>query len=216
METSYSFLMGRDYEVLDILIPLHSDSPNPRILDCTHNTGKMWKKSLYSPTKTIDIDPKYKTDLICDFRNMPILDGSFDILIFDPPHLPTNAASKNSSKIYMDGYGITNDKGVGRDGDNVSDLFPPFLKEAKRVLVKNGIVLAKIADMVHNHKYQWQHVDFINASQEIGLTPCDAMIKSDPCAGNLKSSKWKNQKHLRKSHCYWLVIRNSSKCEKKD
>jgi hypothetical protein len=47
-------------------------------------------------------------------------------------------------------------------------------------------VLAKIADLVHNHRYQWQQVDFINAVREVGMTPCDMMIKCDPCAGNLE------------------------------
>lgn len=90
-----------------------------------------------------------------------------------------------------------------------------FFKEAKRILKENGIVLAKIADIVHNHKYQWQHVDFIIAAREIGLTPCDMIIKADPNAGNLSSSKWKNIKHVRKAHCYWIVCRSGT-CERKN
>jgi hypothetical protein len=149
---------------------------------------------------------------VADFTAIPFADGSYDIIVFDPPHLPTNAASENSSKIWEKSYGITSD-GEGREGDNVSGMFIPFLKEAKRVLNKNGIVLAKIADIVHNHRYQWQHVDFVNATLEVGMTPCDLLIKCDPSAGNLQSSKWNNVKHLRKNHCYWIVVRNSSRCE---
>ena len=104
---------------------------------------------------------------------------------------------------------------MGRDGDNVGELFEPFLKDASRVLKPGGIILAKVADLVHNHRYHFQHVMFINAVQSCGMTPCDLMIKCDPNAGNLKSSKWESVKHFRKAHCYWIVVRNSDRCEVK-
>jgi hypothetical protein len=34
---------------------------------------------------------------------------------------------------------------------NLSYLCPPFLQQAKRVLKPNGLLLAKITDMVNNH-----------------------------------------------------------------
>lgn len=209
-----SFLMGKDNQVIPILLNIHCNTETPLILDCTHNSGKMWKGLDYNLT-TLDIDEQFKTDYIGDFRNMDFIgDQTYDVLVFDPPHLPTNGASKNSSNIWKTMYGITDTKGMGRDGDNISEMFLPFLKEAKRVLKNDGIILAKIADLTHNHRYQWQHVDFINAVNLIGgMTPCDMMIKADPSAGNLTSSKWKNVKHLRKSHCYWIVVRNSNRCE---
>jgi len=213
MERYETVLHGRDVEALDILITIHCAVDNPNILDCTHNTGKMWKKSSYKPIR-MDIDALFDLDLVGDFTNMPFGDKQYDIIVFDPPHLPIAAASKNSSKIWEKMYGITAN-GDGREGNNVSGMFLSFLKEARRVLKQDGIVLAKIADLVHNHRYQWQQVDFINAVREIEMTPCDMLIKCDPCAGNLKSSKWKNVKHLRKAHCYWIVARNSKKCEVK-
>lgn len=213
MKRHETVLNGRDVDALDILISIHCNTENPKILDCTYNTGKMWKGSSYSPTK-MDIDSSFDLDVVGDFTNMPFDDAQYDIIVFDPPHLPTNAASKNSSKIWENQYGITN-KGTGREGDNVSRMFLPFLKESKRVLKQDGIILAKIADLVHNHRYQWQQVDFINAVREVEMTPCDMLIKCDPCGGNLKSSKWKNVKHLKKSHCYWIVVRNSKRCEVK-
>lgn len=206
-------LNGHDYEALDILISIHCAVEDPKILDCTYNTGKMWKKSSYKPVR-MDINADLELDIVGDFTKMPFENESFDIIVFDPPHLPTNAASENSSKIWEKQYGITSE-GEGREGDNVNGMFLPFLKEAKRVLKHGGIVLAKIADLVHNHRQQFQQVDFINAVREVGMTPCDMMIKCDPNAGNLTSSKWKNVKHLRKSHCYWIVVRNSNKCEVK-
>ncbi len=98
-------------------------------------------------------------------------------------------------------------------GENVTAIFAPFLTEAKRILRPAGIVLAKIADLVNNHRKQWQQVDFINAVRASGMTPCDMLIKIDPSAGKIADPRWKTVRHLRNSHCYWIVVRNSSRCE---
>jgi hypothetical protein len=145
-----------------------------------------------------------------DFTAMPFAANSFHVVVFDPPHLPTAAASENSSLIWEKRYGITSE-GAGREGDNICGMFRPFLREAHRVLVNGGIVLAKLADIVHNHRYQWQMVDFVVAARELGLTPCDLMIKTRKTG--LVSSKWKRVKHLRRRHSYWVVVRNSKRCE---
>ena len=41
MERFKTVLNGKDIEALDILIAIHCASDNPKILDCTYNTGKM-------------------------------------------------------------------------------------------------------------------------------------------------------------------------------
>ena len=206
-------LNGKDVEAIDILISIHCAVHEPKILDCTYNAGKMWKGSRYTPTR-MDIDVQHTLDVVGDCTHMPFADQTYDIIVFDPPHLPVAAASAHSSRIWERQYGITA-TGVGREGDNVSGMFLPFLLEAKRVLKQGGVILAKIADLVHNHRYQWQQVDFINSVRQSQMTPCDMLIKCDPSAGNLQSSKWANVKHLRKAHCYWIVVRNSAKCEVK-
>lgn len=209
----YSGLNGTDPEALKILLSVHAVE-NPTILDCTYNAGKMWRgiRDRYNIT-TLDIDPKYETDIIGDFRQLPaLIDRKFDVLVFDPPHLPNHAASINSSKIWEDQYGLTDNN--ERSGDNVNDLFRPFFAAAKQVTNPNGIILCKIVDMVHNHRYQWQHIALIQAAEAEHLTPCDMLVKIDPCGGNLKSSKWKTVYHLRRNHCFWIVIRNGVSCEK--
>lgn len=212
-----SVLQGNDSQALDILIPTFAVS-NPRILDTTANTLKIWRESAYKPNLTVDIDPQFKPDIVADFRHLPFKNNSFDVVVFDPPYLPTSASSINSSYYYKERFGITGDNGSGSDyrtGENISDCFVPFLKEAKRVLTKpNGIVLCKIGDLVHNCKQQWQHVDFIVAAKESGMTPCDMLILQYPSAGTLISSKWKTVHHLRKSHVFWIVVRVGNKCMK--
>lgn len=221
----YSGLMGTDPEALETLLRVHAP-PSPSILDCTFNTGKMWRgiRQDWNPA-TMDIDPAYGTDYVGDFRMLSSVVAAtstghaqqrrFDVLVFDPPHLPTAAASANSSGIWRDQYGLTGGEGTGREGDNVSGLFLPFFREAKKVLRPDGVALCKIVDLVHNHRYQWQHVDLVLACREAGMTPCDLLVKIDPCGGNLKSSLWKTVHHLRRNHCFWLVARNSLRCERR-
>jgi len=205
-----SVVMGRDRDVLPLLLDLHA-APAPEILDVTHNRGVMWKGTSYRPT-TMDIDPTFDCDVTADFRAIPFPGGSFDVVVFDPPHLPAAAASVGSSGIWRSRYGIVA-TGDYRQGDNVSPAFFDFLVEAKRVLRPDGIVLAKIADLVHNHSYQWQHVDFINAARATDLTPCDVVVKVDPSHANLASSKWTTVHHLRSAHTFWIVVRKG-RCER--
>lgn len=208
-----SLVLGRDKDVIPLLIQTHA-TPEPRIVDVTFNRGVMWKGTPHTPYR-VDVSREMSpdADLIADCRALPFADASWDVIAFDPPHLPAASASRNSSGIERRQYGLTAD-GDYRQGDNVSPLFYDFLIEAKRVLAPGGIVIAKIADLVHNHRYQWQHVDFINAANAAGMTACDVVVKGDPAAGNLKSSKWKNVKHFRRGHCYWIVVRAGRRCER--
>jgi SAM-dependent methyltransferase len=204
-----SIVNGRDKDVIPLLLQVHAPEA-PRILDATHNRGVMWKGLPYAVT-SLDIAAEYEPDCVADCRAMPLADASFDVIAFDPPHLPAAVATAGSSGIQRTQYGLTQ-HGDYRQGDNVSPLFVPFLHEARRVLSPGGIVIAKLSDFVHNHRYQWSHVDFINAASAVGMTPCDVIIKADPCASNLKSSKWQNVRHFRRAHCYWIVVRNG-RCE---
>ena len=215
MDRDKSVWHGKDEDIIPTLLNVHSPVNYPRILDVTYNQGVMWKKiKPFYNLVTMDIDPQFAVDVWGDFTALPFGEKTFDVIVFDPPHLP-NAGGSFAGTIFSVQYGINNYDKL-RAGDNVSQLFAPFLVEARRVLRPEGVVLAKIADLTHNHRYQWQHVDFINAVNTLGLTACDMLIKEDPQGGHLTSNKWLNVKHLRKSHCYWIVVRNSNHCEGPD
>lgn len=198
----------RDSKILESLLGIHgAPSGIIKVLDTTYNSGKMWKEFNFNKSRvqltTMDINQKYKTDFVDDFMEMrSVPSNNFDVLVFDPPHLP--GASKNSSKVYEECYGIVGPT-KGREKENIVGMFRPFLIQAKRVLTKKGIILVKLCDLVQGRKYQWQHVDLINIARELEITPCDLAVKSR--SGSMISSKWKNQYHLRKSHSYWIVLR---------
>lgn len=206
-----SFISGRDPEVLQTMLDFYAN-PGARVLDVTANKRRMWKGVKWDgPVTFSDIDASVKPDLVCDFRELHIGTESVDVLIFDPPHLPAAAGSQKSMKQMASDYGLRK----APRGNNISPLFCPFLEEATRVLRPDGILLAKLSDYVHNHRYQWMLVEFVNAVRQMPrLTACDLVVKNDPCGGNLKSGKWKNAYHVRNAHCWWIVVRKGG-CEPK-
>lgn len=209
-ERPESVVLARDPEVLAMMLRFYA-RPGAAVLDVTANKRTMWKGVDWINVTFSDMDPEMHPDIVQDFRAMTVSDASYDILVFDPPHLPAAAASPESLDDYQGRYGL----GSTLKGDNISGYFAPFLSEAVRVLRPDGLIFAKLKDFVHNHAYQWMLADFIAAVRaQHGLTPCDLIVKRDPCGGNLKSSKWKTAHHARNTHCWWIVVRKG-RCEAK-
>jgi len=198
---------GNDAELLEQMLNFYPRKEPKAILDATINAGRFWRGST-RPVTGMDVDPKYNPDVVGDNRDMPFEDASFDVVVYDPPHIPNQG--KDRTKDFNDRFGLGL-KSSAENGYNFSYLYPPFAQEAYRVLRPEGILLAKITDYVHNHRYQWAHVEFIKAAASAGFQPCDCIIKTRK--GPIMSPKWKTAHHSRRQHCYWLVFRKSSKCE---
>jgi hypothetical protein len=81
---------------------------------------------------------------------------------------------------------------------------------AYRVRKQQGILLCKIADYVHNHRDQWAHIEVIVAAREIGFCACDSIVKVRK--GPIKDPRWKEARHARRHHFYWLAFRKSARC----
>lgn len=208
-------MVGRDQDALTALLSLHA-CPEPRILDVTHNRGRMWQGLPYTPHR-LDRDPELHaqgfTDTVADFRQLPFGPWSWDVLVFDPPHISeaghTGLVGGKAGANWSDRYGTLAE---GFSGASVSGCFAPFLAEAARVLAPNGVVLVKIADQVHRAAYQWQHVDLIMAARKAGFTACDLIVKVSRAQAGLIDPKWKHVWHVRQVHCFWIVLRNGKAC----
>jgi SAM-dependent methyltransferase len=177
------------------------------ILDATVNDGRFWK-GLDWPVVGMDINPEHNPTVVGDNTDMPFEDSTFDVVVYDPPHIPNQG--KDHSKDFNARFGLTL-KSPKEEGYNFASMYPPFLTEAYRVLRREGILLCKIADYVHGHRYQWAHLDFVQAAKSVGFCPCDCIIKIRK--GPIIDPRWKNAHHARRQHCYWLIFRKSNKCE---
>lgn len=198
---------GEDAELLERMLSFYPRSEPSLILDATVNAGRFWRGSC-RPVVGMDIDPKYNPDVVADNRDMPFLDDTFDVVVYDPPHIPNQG--RDRTKDFNARFGLVV-KSTKETNYNLSHLYLPFAREAFRVLRPEGVLLAKIADYVHNHRYQWAHVEFMRAAVTAGFQACDCIVKIRQ--GPIISPGWEVAHHARHQHCYWLVFRKSTKCE---
>ena len=201
---------GSDSELIESMLKFYAAVDPEPILDATYNRGRFWKGSSRRVV-SMDIDPKYAPMIVGDNRKMVgILDSQYGTVVYDPPHVGPQGRDKSTKKFDED-FGAT--VPCGKDEDwTLSYLYPPFLAQARRVLRPNGLLLAKITDMVNSHRSKWSHCDFMRMADEAGFTVCDLIVKVR--TGPMTSNKWKNAHHARKRHCFWIVCRNSDRCER--
>lgn len=202
-----SIWYGEDSELLERMLEFYPRRKPSRILDATVNGGRFWHGSK-RPVTGMDIDPRHCPNLVANNAAMPFLDGVFDVIVYDPPHIPNQG--KDRQKDFNTRFGLV-ERSSKENHYTFSHTFPPFLREAYRVLKPEGILLAKITDYVHHHRYQWAHIELINAAHDVGFLPCDCIVKVRK--GPIIDPKWKIAHHSRRQHCYWLIFRKSKKCE---
>jgi SAM-dependent methyltransferase len=178
-----------------------------RILDATVNRGRFWR-GLRQAVVGIDIDPRHRPAVVADNMRMPFRACSFDVVVYDPPHVPNQG--RDRSKDFNRRFGLVLKSSAG-ESYNLSRLYRPFVAEAHRVLEPEGILFCKIADYVHGHRFQWAHVEVIQAAVAVGFCACDCIVKVRQ--GPILSPRWRTAHHARRQHCYWLVFRKSPRCE---
>lgn len=198
---------GEDAELLEYLLGFYPRKRPRRILDATVNGGRFWRNSR-RPVVGLDLEPKYLPAIVADNTAMPLRAAAFDVVVYDPPHIPNQGKDRSKDFNTRFGLGLRVPK---EQGYNFSHTFPPFVAEAWRVLKPEGILLCKITDYIHHHRYQWAHVELIQAAQATGFRACDCIVKIRK--GPIIDPKWKIAHHTRRQHCYWLVFRKSAKCE---
>jgi SAM-dependent methyltransferase len=198
---------GEDAELLDKMLNFYPRKRPRRILDATVNGGRFWRGKTH-PVVGMDIEAKHHPHLVGNNTWMPWRDRAFDVVVYDPPHIPNQG--KDKSKDFNIRFGLVL-RSSKENGYSFSHTYPPFLKEAYRVLKPEGILLCKISDYIHDHRYQWAHVDLIHAASRIGFCACDCIIKVRK--GPIIDPKWKTAHHTRRQHSYWLVFRKSERCE---
>ncbi len=212
-ERSYQPLMstwdGDDAQLIELMLRFYPHAAPRHILDATVNTGRFWRGSGRAVVG-LDIDGRHRPDVVGDNTCMPFRNGAFDAVVYDPPHIPNQGRDKQKDFTSRFGLGQRS----GRENDyNFSKTYPEFLREAYRVLPAEGVLLCKITDYIHNHRYQWAHVDLINAATMLGFVPCDLIVKMRK--GPIIDPRWKVAHHARRQHCYWIVFRKTAKagCE---
>jgi len=198
---------GEDAQLLELMLRFYPRRPPQRILDATINGGRFWRGS-QRPVVGLDIDVRHRPHVVANHMRLPFKDCCFDVVVYDPPHIPNHG--QDHAKDFTTRFGLVL-RSPKACGYTFTWMYAPFLSEAYRVLRPEGILLCKITDYIHHHRYQWAHVELIQASIPVGFCPCDCIIKVRK--GPIIDPKWKQAHHSRRQHSYWIVFRKSSKCE---
>jgi hypothetical protein len=189
------------------MLDFYPRTPPERILDATVNAGRFWRNSTRRVIG-LDCDARCRPSVIGDHARLPFPGGCFDVVVYDPPHVPNQGRDRRKDFNFRFGLIV---RASAQQGYNFSHLYPPFVAEAHRVLCPEGILLCKVADYVHGHRYQWAHLELIQAAAAAGFTACDCIVKVR--RGPIISPRWRHAHHARRHHCYWIVFRKSTKCE---
>jgi tRNA G10 N-methylase Trm11 len=175
-----------------------------KILDMTYGTGAFWKKvnkDNYTLIKN-DIDP-LRGDYHENFRNTSWPDNSFDTVILDPPYL------------YVGGFATLKDS-IDRNYNNrerakdirgviaVDKMYEDAIKEASRLLKHKGILILKCMDQVMSGKQVWAHIVYLHMAETLGFRSEDLFVMVQK---NRPTLRHKYQKHARRNHSYFLVLR---------
>lgn len=206
-QTLPSVWEGEDAPLIEQMLDFYARQEPGLILDATVNAGRFWRGSRRRVVG-LDVDRKHGPTFQGDNTRMPFRNECFDVVVYDPPHVPNQG--RDQQKDFNTRFGLVLKSGPAF-GYNFSHLYPPFAVEAYRVLVPEGILLCKIADYIHNHRMQWAHIDMVQAARGAGFVACDCIIKIRK--GPIMDPKWKIAHHARRQHCYWLIFRKSKKCE---
>jgi SAM-dependent methyltransferase len=196
-----------DAELIERMLDFYPRSIPKRILDATVNGARFWRGS-HRPVVGIDIQGKHRPDVVADNTQLPFAPSTFDVIVYDPPHIPNQGKDKSKDFNFRFGLVVRSSK---ENKYTFTHTFDPFLQEAWKTLREEGILFCKLTDYVHHHQYQWAHVDFIEAARKIGFRACDCIIKVRN--GPIIDPKWKTAHHSRRQHSYWLIFRKSKKCE---
>jgi hypothetical protein len=182
----------------------------PIILDATWGGGRMWKGCAYQPTTRFDARALPGVDVVGEWGQLPELfaPGSFQAVVWDPPH-QTDGGHDALGGGWATAYGTAGDN--VRGFDNITHLYPGFLKSARAVLQPEvGMLLCKIADQTHGGVQHLQAVDFVLACRAAGWTVCE-MVPKMRRPGPI-DPKWRRQLHIRKAWSYWISAHPGPRC----
>lgn len=189
------------YDQLDMLkdiVELHCDGK----VDCdiTFGYGGFYEYGkIKLPEYRFDLDPKEDGVVQADSRNIPLPDNSVESVIFDPPFV---VGPSSSPGIMRDRFGCYK---------NVKELWQFYydtVRETRRILKKNGIMIFKCQDTVSSGKNWFSHVAVMNMAYELEMYPKDLFVLL--AKHRLISPNMHNQQHARKYHSYFWVIKNRS------
>lgn len=173
--------------------------PDDLVVDVTYGLGNFW--TVYRPDNLVAHD-LHTVDGV-DFRHLPELDATVDVVVFDPPYIPQGGRETSTRQDMLDRYGLVE---VPKTRRELDALIRAGIAEAKRVLrPRTGRLLVKCMDYVNGGEYRTGRHNVVAAALELGMTQVDEFVHH---SGTGPQPPRDRQLHSRRSHSFLCVFEN--------
>jgi len=192
----YKSVFENEQELLKALIDIHLRGKDIEC-DPMYFKGSFYKNGINQPKHIFDINPRIMFCPKGDARNLnQFNDETFNNMILDPLFL--FGIHGKVKEYYTSGT-----MGVYKDFQELEKDYKAFLKEAHRLLKKQGILIFKCQDYTDS-KTTITHCLVYNWAIEQGFYAKDLAILVKP---NKIYNGNTTQRHLRKIHTYFFVFK---------
>ncbi len=191
----FKSVFTNEQDLLKAILQIHNNA-NPIELDPMYYKGGFYKNGVERPKYIFDISPRVDYCPKGNAENLPIESNSITCMILDP--LFIFGLHGNTEKYY-----ISQKMGILKDFNELKDNYTAILKEARRVLKFNGVLVFKCQDftdskttMTHSYVYNWAVTQGFYAKDLAILVRPNKVCNTNTV-----------QRHLRKIHTYFWVFK---------
>lgn len=182
-------------ELIEACVELGYLKFEDNVLDTTYGRGVFWKNWIPKYLWTNDLYTE-QASWHEDFRSMGWSNGSFDVVVFDPPY-KLNGRSDGSE--VDERYGVHK---YARWQDRMA-LIKDGIHECLRVVKPGGYLLLKCQDQVCSGKVRWQTRDFADVAEAHGAELDDHLLM----LGHRPQPAGRRQVHARRNYSSLLVFK---------
>jgi hypothetical protein len=190
----YTCYRGRNCDLIPEVAKLYL-RPHMKVADVTFGKGNFWRN--------IDIGQYdfYPSDIMTgiDLRILPYESNFFDTIVLDPPYVHS-AGSFRINATY-------NNKMITGNFNTVLQLYYAGIREARRVLKRNGLLWVKCQDIVEGRMQKWSHILLKDFAERNGFRAIDLFILHQSAIPINRVVSFGMQVHARRNHSYLWVFR---------
>ncbi len=208
----HSIYIGDDADLVQRVLTLHGCPAGAQILDATYGHGGFWRIGVgndpgpeHDPWRIVGLDSRMagpdldlarsRASLVAgDYQTTPFRDNTFKAIVFDPPFL-TRAGESSIMRGRYDAF---------ESYDALLISLERARDEFKRILHRDGFIVAKVMDWTEGRRRRWLHIDLFT-SWEPTFRLDDVIVKVT--VQNPRSTTWKRQNRSKSSHVYFMVFR---------
>jgi hypothetical protein len=174
-------------------------------IDLTYGNGNFYK-NFPEPLIKIDIDPQQPDVIEASSVEVPLPNGCVSSVMFDPPFLTYIKSGRDHNSIMGKRFA-----GYWRY-DELEDHYRGTLKEAARLLCREGVMVIKCQDIIHNHTMHPTHINITQwmlpwfRLKDLFILTAKHRMPMPEKEGDAK----RKQKHARVHHSYFMVLERNA------